>query len=371
MIHKTRQIAGFSFFMLLLGLLASPVQAANVFEVKGVYVDVTADSVVNARQKAMREGLGRAFDILLKRLTLKEDRDLLPWVEPNQRAQYLRDFSVSGEKSSSVRYLATYTYHFKANAIRNLLKSRGIAFAETVSKPVLVLPLYQDGSHLALWEDPNPWRAVWSQRDTQNGLVPLALPLGDLADISGLSAQQALNNEEAALLDMAARYDVPSVVVAHLSVTGRDAEGNPNAADLIMNRVGSRYEGRLTQLGLSAQEGESSDDFLMRAAGLVNDQLEESWKQDNLLQFNQAGVLPVNLSIRGLPEWLSVKKRLQRVAVVRDVELALMARDTVQLNLHFIGTLDQLIGSLRQVDLDLMLQGESWALVNTGEGSRS
>jgi len=371
MIEKMRTIILFGLWMGLFVLNMGPAQADDVFEVSGVYVDVTAKNVTLARQEAMREGEGRALDILLKRLTMKADRGLLPWVEPSRRAQYIRDFSVNGEKSSSVRYLATYTYHFKPDAIRNLLKARGIPFAETISKPVLVLPLFEDGTRLSLWENPNPWRDVWSNQQTQNGLVPLALPLGDLADISGVNAQQALAGEREPLMTMAQRYEVPSVVIAHLSVTGRDSEGLPNSADLIVNRIGSPYEGRATLLGLAQQEGESATAFLSRLADTVSDIVQESWKRDNLLQFGQMDVLPVNLAIKGLPEWLAVKERLEKVAVVRRVELALLARDTVQINLHFIGKLDQLIGSLHQVDLDLTLNGESWSLLNKAEGNRS
>jgi len=352
-------------------LSLSTAQADDVFEVSGVYVDVTAENVTRAREKAMREGQGRAFDILLKRLTMKADRGLLPWVEPAKRAQYIRDFSINGERSSSVRYLATYTYHFKPDAIRNLLKARGISFAETISKPVLVLPLFEDGTRLSLWENPNPWRDVWSGQQTQNGLVPLALALGDLADISGVSAQQAQAGERDALMALAERYEVPSVIVAHLSVTARDGEGQPIAADLVINRFGSRYEGRTTLLGLMVQDNETPQNFLKRLSETVSDRVQESWKRDNLLQFGQMDVLPINLPITGLPEWLNVKQRLEKVAVVRRIELALLARDTVQVNLHFIGQLDQLIASLRQVDLDLTLNGESWTLINKGEGAGS
>ncbi len=351
-------------------LFSLSARASDVFEVKGIYVDVTGESVTEARKMAMRESQGRAFDIMLKRLTLKTDWELLPWVEPKERAQYIRDFSVSGEKSSDVRYLATYTYHFKADAIRSLLRSRNIAFAETTSKAVLILPLLEDGTRLSLWEEPNLWRDAWSELGTGSGLVPLALPLGDIADISGLPAQKALEAEPTGLMNMAQRYGVNSSVVAQMVVAGRNEAGEPNNVDLIINRVGSPYEGRSTILGVAALEGEDTKTFLKRAAQEVIDQIEESWKRDNLLQFGTADVVAVNMTIDSLGEWLDVKKRLQQVPVVRRVELALLSRNAVQLNLHFIGKLDQLIGNLHQVDLDLTVEGENWSLVNLTQRTR-
>lgn len=343
-------------------------EAANPFEIKGIYVDVTADNVTEARRQALREGQNKAFETLLKRLTLKADRDFLPWVEPANQAQYIRDFSISGEKTSAVRYLATLSYHFKEDAIRDLLKARSLPFAETISKPVLVLPLYDDSGRLSLWDEPNPWSAAWSSLSLQNGLVPIVLPLGDLTDISGLSAQQAANMDEAALRTMAQRYDVNTVVVARLIVASRNSEGQPTDVDLITTRLGSNAQDRNTSLGITRGAEEDQAAFLKRVAASVSEGLEESWKRDNLLQFGVDGVLPVNLLIDGLGEWIDVKKRLANVAVVRRVELALLSRDTVQVNLHFIGDLDQLIGSLRQVDLDLTVSGESWSLINLKQG---
>jgi hypothetical protein len=344
------------------------VEAANPFEIKGIYVDVTADNVTEARRQALREGQNKAFEALLKRLTLKADRDFLPWVEPANQAQYIRDFSISGEKTSAVRYLATLSYHFKEEAIRDLLKARGLSFAETISKPVLVLALYDDNGRLSLWDEPNPWSGAWSSLSFQNGLVPVVLPLGDLADISSLSAQQAADMDEAALQTMAQRYDVNTVVVARLVVASRNGNGEPTDVDLITTRLGEKGQDRNTSLGITRGAEESKDAFLKRIASSVSDGLEESWKRDNVLQFGVDGILPVNLLIDGLNEWIDVKKRLSNVAVVRRVELALLSRDTVQINLHFIGDLDQLIGSLRQVDLDLTVSGESWSLINLRQG---
>jgi hypothetical protein len=361
------------YILFLVVFLAAPtsILAADVFEVKGVYVDVTADNVTKARQQAMREAQGRAFDIMLRRLTLRGDREFLPWVEPKDRPLYIRDFSVSGEKTSSVRYLASFTFHFKADAIRNLLKGRNLAFAETISKPVLVLPLYEEAGKVSVWGEDNPWRNAWSGLGAQNGLIPLALPLGDIADMGQVNEQQAYDGDETSILAMANRYGVESAVVVSLAVAGRDDLGQPILADLIVNRVGSKYAGRTTLLGFQAEDGETAESFFNRAVQEAIYLIDEGWKQDNLLQFGVTDVVPVNLVITDLSEWLAVKARLKTVAVVRKIELALLSRDAVQMNIHFIGKLDQLINSLKQVDLDLTLNGESWSLVNLQKANPS
>ena len=40
------------------------------------------------------------------------------------------------------------------------------AVGESGGKPIVVLPVYQDGASIVLWDDPNPWREAWGQRSS-------------------------------------------------------------------------------------------------------------------------------------------------------------------------------------------------------------
>ena len=92
---------------------------------------------------------------------MRIDHKRLPVMDPKQVATYVKDFNVTNEKNSEIRYLADLTYRFKPNDIRLLLRDNEIQFAETISKPMLVLPVYQIAGAVFLWDDPNPWREAW------------------------------------------------------------------------------------------------------------------------------------------------------------------------------------------------------------------
>ncbi len=139
-------------------------EAAGIFEVRGVAVDITADNATAARKKALAEGQQMAFQRLLERLTLAEDHGRIPQFGVDEIAEYVSDFSVSTEKTSPVRYLANLTYRFKKDLSRGLLRTQGIRFAETRSKPLLVLPIYQAAAELVLWDDSNAWLRAWIRR---------------------------------------------------------------------------------------------------------------------------------------------------------------------------------------------------------------
>ena len=150
--------------------------ATDVFSARDVAVDVTAGSATNARKAALANGQRKAFRTLLERLTLRTNHGDLPFLSDARIAELVSGIEVSDEKTSPVRYLAKITYRFKPDAIRELLSQEGLPFAETRSKPVLVIPVYQLAGTQLLWDDPNPWREAWAGYQHQESLVPFIVP---------------------------------------------------------------------------------------------------------------------------------------------------------------------------------------------------
>ncbi len=113
---------------------------------------------------------------------------------------------------------------------------------------------------------------------------------------------------------------------------------------------------------VAAGADESLDALLRRAAAALVQQVEDNWKRDNLLQFGRPAVLAVTVRIKGLGDWLVVRKRLAGVAVIRRADLALLSRAAVRVNLHYIGESDQLTLALEQADLTLSTEDDEWIL---------
>ncbi len=336
-------------------------QAIDVFEVKGVDVDVTAETAAAAREEALADGERLAFRRLLERLTLLADRDRLPELSRDGITAYVKDFSVAKEKASAVRYLATLNFRFKAEDVRRLLIDNALPFAETASKPLLVLPVYQAAGALMLWDDPNPWRDAWAARPTPDGLVPLLLPLGDLSDIAAIGAEQAVEGDAQRLAAVAARYRAGDTLVAHGILHLGTRRGLPDL-EVYLTRYGTALQEQTVVRTFAAAGDENLDELLKRAAAVLTRQVEDNWKRDNLLHFERPAVLAVTVRIKGLSDWLAVRKRLQGVAVIRRTDLVLLSLAEVRVNLHYIGESNQLALALEQADLTLSREADEWIL---------
>jgi len=99
---------------------------SHVFTVRGIAVDVTAETAAAAREKAHAEGHVKAMEKLLARLLPRDEQALLRKLEAREVLTYVQDFQVEDERTSDVRYLASLTFRFKPEPIRALRAAWGV-----------------------------------------------------------------------------------------------------------------------------------------------------------------------------------------------------------------------------------------------------
>ncbi|PPR26942.1 MAG: hypothetical protein CFH38_00416 [Alphaproteobacteria bacterium MarineAlpha10_Bin1] len=414
---QPRILRGFAVFALLLAVGITFVvrsgRTESVYTVRDIAVDSSAASAAAARSIALAGGQRTAFDRLMRRIVLSEDRVILPNLDDTMIAQVIDGYEIEKELVSPTRYRANLIVDFNKNQIRKLLRKRKIRFAETRSKDVLVVPVYDAGEGAVLWQEPEDWRAAWLARPANEGLVPFILPLGDVMDMGAVSAAEAQSPLREALLRLAQRYGADEIVVAVASLrlsderveTGQGTEdGTENgteegtedrgaeptgqsAADetepSVSRRVRGPVEGAILQLtvhrvGVAGEQSasellrgapaESKADLLSRAVGRVIAQVEGGWKQANILRFGRENKLRIIVPLAGLSDWVDMRRRLSELAVVLTVDLAALSRDQAEVLLHYLGETEQLMLGLEQSDLALNFEARGWVLQNASVG---
>ncbi|MCH8182872.1 MAG: DUF2066 domain-containing protein [Proteobacteria bacterium] len=341
----------------------------RIFTVKDLPIDETAESAAVARDLARADGQRRALDRVLRRMVLQSDFDRIPRLEDNEISALVQAISVTDEKTSSTRYLANLTVRLKKDAVRNFLRDLSLSYAETVSKPRLVLPVYEAAGATLLWDDPNPWRSAWETRDTDDGgAVPLILPRGDRGDLFAIGAAQVLAGDTNRLSAIARRYNVEDVLVAH-AILQIDLAANVPRLNVTLREVGPAGNAVIVQ-SFSGVARDRIPELLVRAAAEATLRLEEDWKRDNILRFDNPDRLSVRVPIGGLEEWVDIRSRLEGSAVVRKVVLTALSRTGAQVILHYLGEPAQLVLDLSQRDLDLVESNGFWTLALRGSRRR-
>jgi len=350
-------------WILIFACLATPVAAQQVdterlFTVFGIEVDVTSTTAAQARRVALDRARREAFGRLVEKLAAPESRERLPNISRAEFEQLVRAVQISNERSSSTRYLAEIDVTFSPPAIRELLTQAGIAYTESLGGPYLLLPLYHAGGQLRLWGE-HPWRIALEAAEPRNRLILYRFPEPVIRIRAMLSPLRLDGATPGTLARIARQLDVADVVLAEATPvtdfqTGRQAVDfrgvtGPGAGVEVDGRVIARAEEDLLAL-------------LERAANRVYDAVDEAWKARTLISDRQRHRIAVLAPVRNLDDWLALRKRLERVPVLRNTEIKYIALPLSRFTIDYVGSMEQLKMGLAQARLSLTRRGERYLL---------
>ena len=394
--------------LLVLGLALAPAAAQedDPFTVSNVHVDVTASDALKARDQALAEGQQRAFAQLVAHISNAK----VPKLSADALTDLVAGFEVANERRSGVRYVADYTFHFRAAEVRKLLGDNAPPPTDTAAaptpapapsarepavpaaapgpappptpplpRPAIVLAVLKGGDRPVLWDDPNPWRDAWANHVTQEGPVSAMLPIGDLPDVQAIDAAAALRGDPAALRTLSSRYQNADVLVAEATLSGV-----PRRVDIAVYRYpgGNAAAPRTTTLSDTIQSGESDAILMDRAVVDTLHLLQQSPAPlpppvaataaaaplpATAIDAARAGAVVARFKGRSLADWVAIRERLKTVIGMRSSDLIAMDRDQLQIALRFNGDATQLKAALRQKNLDLTGGDPDWTLEQRGD----
>jgi hypothetical protein len=90
--------------------------------------------------------------------------------------------------------------------------------------------------------------------------------------------------------------------------------------------------------------------------------VQNQWKRENLVAAGQASMESVAVPIASLNDWLTVRRRLERVQTIEKIDVVLLSRSLAVINIHHHGTAEQLGLALEQADLVLRQGAEGLVL---------
>ena len=338
----------------------APSAADALFSVREVAVDETAQNAALARERALASGQRLAFARLIERLTMPADRLRLPAIDDGELQGLVAGLEIGAERTSAVRYLASLTVRFKPAGVRQRLAAAAVPMVETPSAPMLVLPVFLADGVAQLWEDANPWRQAWNTAPAALDLVPLVLPVGDIADTADIGAEQAIKGEAERLEAIARRYGAAETIVAEAAIVV-DAATNQTMLQVTATRHGGTRVPAVVENLAIADEG-ALGTVLLQAVALVQREVEDAWKRAHLVMPGDDQRLMVSVPIEGLADWLDMRRRLSGVTMLRRSTLLALSQREALLDLGFVGNSQQLRAALAQSRLDLTNEGVAWTL---------
>lgn len=352
-----------------LGVFGHVLKAENAYKIDSVFVDDTAASAEIARELALKKGRLMAFQRLIERIVPEKEMEKLPQISEEKLEELVSAVQIEDEKSSQIRYMASLNIIFSSSDVRRYLHGLGVGFAESFSKPLLVLPVFRERNKQFLWESENPWRRAWEAQRKTYSLLPLKFPAADTALNRIITAQQAMDADKSKIAK-ACRYFSASGILLLSAEPVENFRTDETMLQLTIRRIQTGLSDYTEVRSIRAPKNSSLESVLARAVKKVVRDLSEKWKKQNVIRFQDRGSISAMVYYDGLSQWVSIQKKLALIASIYQIEISDIAKKQAGIKIHFFGRPEQLGVSFVQQNLDLFREVQNWGITllnNSGQ----
>ena len=334
--------------------------SAEAYRIADIAVDETADDAVTAKAKALSAARRDAFQQLLQRLVPINTLARSTSPAAAEIEALILSVSLSHEtiQQDGRRYRARVTVAFNPDAVRGLLRRRGVSYAETIAPPVLILPISTRSDGTPAPELPF-WATVWTTLPLSAGLVPILLPAAE-----ALTRPEALLARDIGALERSRRASVAGAegVILALVASGGIATVQTLTVTLIPDAPSwTAFSWSRT---FQAAPGESLGALAARAAQAALTALQEDWKRRLLVDDTAAvATLTVLIPLTRAVGWLDARRETAALPSVESVVLHRLSDESAEATLTYRGPLEQLQVALRRQGWSLFPQTDGpWLL---------
>ena len=326
-----------------------------VFGVSAIKIDETATTASQAQINAMDSTQIRAFEKVLDRLLISE----LP-IDTALRAQdFIELVHIQTETSLPGRYIAEIDVCFSALMMRRYFTDNQLSWAEVMSPPVLVLPVFASPAGVRAWQQNQPWLKSWQEAIiAHDGLVDFTMLKSSLANERQLQAERLFTADKAILAKAGNRAKAEQILLIRAQERFVDEKpilvvrGDLHSQDGEMILSLLQREIALSSFVSAADRSELYQEMITE---IVN-QLESAWRNSNARTQDLANRVVVHLSFEDLNQWVARKNALEKTKAVMSVNVLSLSKNKAVLSLELAGAADTLRYGLAPIGLEFVMK---------------
>ncbi len=347
----------------------------NPYSVDNVVVDADGGDATDARARALAQGEVTAFKQLITRINPAKAADILSRTPPSRISNMIRGYQVVDEQITPNHYHATLRYNFDpkqadlfvapvqpaaAPAPAKPAQVEAPADTRPVSKAVLVLPVYNQGGALKLWQDDNQWRDVWYDAALEAGGGLVVAPLGNLDDRVDVDGTNVNDASYTSLARMCKRYGTGQVdiVTAYYDLK---ADPKPTLEVTIKRILPDKVDTK--QMNYILLSTETLDTLLVRAS---NDIAKTLYKQQtidpNKIEYARLKEIDARINTSDIREWQDLRQRLLTHTNIVAIKFNSISYYETDMTITFRGTPDMLGKTLVASGLRVFEDGDKLVL---------
>lgn len=320
---------------------------ADLYDIDGISIEAELSSAKEARSIAIADGQADAFWRLMQKMVSPEDLARVPFLEQENIAQFVQNVSLTNEKTTPTRYIATLGVRFYPDKIQTFLTENQIPFLQRSLPTTLIIPVFQKGNDTLLLTDNNPVYTYFKE-NTSSDLPPyIVLPVGDLEEIT-LTQTAWENQDYPSFLALAEKYDTQRILFFIIRQNG------PHIT--VITRVFSKETLQPNELLFEQTDPMGNITASMPVITQKVWALQEStWRKENTNDLQAPLIYWIRVPITHLTDWNHIQKLLDKAEFLNHFDVRAFRKNEVFLLIQYKGSSDMLNEQLKKIDLHLEL----------------
>lgn len=328
-----------------------------------VETEAYGEKAYAAQEKALRIGEKKALYQVLYPSLPKDAEAIVLGLSDQARANLITNFDILSETKRGKYYKAQIRYTISQELVDRLVKNYTIqATGDKNSQAIMILPVFDDGMGLRIWDDPNPWRDVMHMAVLRAGEGRVVVPNGDMEDLKLVDEAVVFSGNQKILGELAMRYGARSLMIAQTSMVKREGR---TGYRVILRRAGADKSEEQVRDFYPQDDKETTEQVMQRAgletAAFVRD---SSRNFGSFLDTESAAKRAkiVRAEYRNNREWSQIKDIISQTPGVEKVDMDAVSSDYAVLTLYYSGADTVIQKLLLSRGMKLQETGKYWTV---------
>ncbi len=272
------------------------------FYIKNISVDLTKESINEARYQAEQKSKLIGFKRLINRLMIKNEELNFNKIDISSLVDYLK---INKEANSDKRYLANFDICFNRHLVINFFRKNKLQYAETYREPIAVLPIFKGPRGFVLWDEKDNWYLNWLNKlKTIDGLVKLKLAKGNFSLNRILKANLLLKSNKDQINKLINNENTNALIlVVAEPILMRDGKTYLSTYGKFFNKSG-KLQSTIYRNSIPLKKTSSfynvDKDLLEKEVSNMIKSIESNWKKNNLIDtriYNEVDlIIPITIN---------------------------------------------------------------------------
>ena len=336
------------FLILLILIILSNKSYSDIFKVENTILKTDYSKEKYSRNEAIIEAINSSFDTFAKRVLVEDEYWKIKNIDFNNINESIVKFNILAEEKNKKNFIFKTSITFHKKKIQNLLNSRNIIYTDTVSSPVLVIPILKYNNTIRLWED-NFFLSNWNLDEDKTKLVKYLIPTGDLEDQKNID----LNSFDINYYDSSyflKKYGLKNSLIIFINFD-KDLQNIQYKLTLNKTNYYKVFSYPINELKFS--------EFI----NIIKIETENIWKKKNTIFSSLVTSVEFTTNIQDIKQLNMIRSKLKKLDNIKQIKDIEISSGVYKGKIYYSGTINDLKKNLEEINYNLNENFNSWRLV--------